>query len=258
MTTIANLPGVKEVETIRFFGNALALAADLAAIKGSTFMSVKLSADMLETDRRGALKRMNKRGNPFLAPGKSLQKFTDTQVSVNFDYAAKVERRGGEAPETHGNWSQAVIVNNHVSPLSTHKDDVVTVLETDPTKAICDDKGQIVDCVANRRAVLDAEGNVQFTCNNPRLYLRAEIQRNAGDEPREDRKMRSKSVYIDETGAIVPPEQVEPYLKSRSERTDGTDMVVYDIGNVVELKAGGLTYRNRLTEIVLRTWPVAV
>lgn len=258
MTTITNLPGVGEVETIRFFGNPLSLAGDLAGIKGSTFMSVKLSADMLETDRKGALKRMNKRGNPFLAPGKSLQKFTDTQVSVNFDYASKVERRGGAAPETHGNWSQAVIVNNHLSPLSTHKDDVVTVLETDPTKAICGENGKIVDCLANRRAVLDADGNVQFTCDNPRLYLRAEIQRNPGDGDRSERKMRSKSVYVDENRAIVPPEQVEPWLKSRSERTDETDMVVYDVNNIVELKASGLTYRNRLTEIVLRTWPVPV
>jgi hypothetical protein len=35
-------------------------------------------------------------------------------------------------------------------------------------------------------------------------------------------------------------------------------MVVYDIGNIVELKAGGLTYRNRVTEIKLQTWPIPV
>jgi hypothetical protein len=88
MKTIANLPGAGELETVRFFGSPLALAADLSAIKGSTFMSLRLAADMLETDRKGVLKRMNKRGNPFLADGKSLTKFTDVQVTVNFDYAA--------------------------------------------------------------------------------------------------------------------------------------------------------------------------
>lgn len=256
MTQVGAILGADDLQTVRFFGSGIALAADLANIRGSTFMTVRLSCDMLETDKRGALKRMKKTGNPFLADGKTLQKFTTVQVSVNFDYEAKRERREGAAPETHGNWMQAVIVGNYISPLATHKDDIVTVLETDTSKAILDNNGQIVECLANRRCFLDSVGNVQFTTQTPRLYLRAEIQRNSGDGSRDERTMRSKSVYIDQDGHEVSSETVEPFLKSRTDRTDETDFVVYDISNVVELKVKGLTYRNRITEVILNHWPV--
>ena len=254
-TPVGKIIGADDIQVVKFFGSPNALASDLSFVQGSTFMAVRLVADMTEMDDRNQPKRMKKRGNPWMVPGKSLRKFTTVQLTANFDYAAKVERRGGEESETKGNYSQALLCGGKVTPLSTHKGDILTHLETDPSKALCVD-GKIVDCLANRRATLDADGNIQFTTQNPRVYLRAEIVRNAGEGSRQERTMRSKSVYVDETGAIVPNEEVEPFLKSRSERTDETDFVLYTLSNIIELRVGGIVYRSRQTEHMLETWPV--
>lgn len=250
---IGQLSGSQDAVTVRFFGDPYALAADLSELHGHTFMRVLAIQDMEETDAKGQLKRMKKRGNPFL--GRGVTKYTDTQVTANFDYASKVERRDGDPSATKGNWSQAVIINGKLTPLSIHKSDILTELTTDPNGAKLDDDGNIVNCLGNCRAILDESESIQIATCSPRLYLRVEIIRESGDKPRDERKMRSTSVYLDRDKNEIPSGDIKPYLKSRGPRTDETDMQVFSLGNVIELRAGGVIYRKADAQALAENFP---
>ena len=237
--------------TVRYFGNPFFLARDLARLTGNQFVTFLACYDMTEQDSRGGLKRMKKIGNPFITTG--LFKVSRSSVSVNFDYEAKRDARDGKQPETVGNWMTAVIVENAITPLAVHKDDVVTILCPDGTQgAKVDSDGKIIDCIQNHRAVLDASGSIQFTTDTPRLYVRYEIQRAAGEEPRAERKMRSESHYFDGSGVEVDKASVEPYLKKRPVRKDETDFQVTPLDNVEELHAAGVFYRKLHSHAIVK------
>ena len=216
------------------------LALALVGLQGSQFLSATSAIDMLVVNAKGQLTKMNKTGNPFL--GKTLVKKTTQQATVNFNYQKKRQARSGDAPEHNGNWQTAVVINGKPTPLSTHKDDVKTKLTDDTTTAYLNDDGSIKDCIANHRAVFNSAGDIQFVTNNPRLYLRYETVRDGGGELRNDRKMRLQSVYVDAYGNEVAKSDVEPWLKSRKPRTDETDVQTLNLGNVSELRIGGIVY----------------
>jgi hypothetical protein len=225
----------------RTFVTPQQFATDLVYIRGSTFMSYIACFDMLETDGRGQLKKMKKTDNPFI--GKSLYKVTKARLSVNFNYESKVETRGGEKPGHHGNWSQVVIVQNQLTPISTHKEDILCKLETDPKKAQLDAEGKIIYCLANIQPILDDTGTVQFTTDDPRLYLRYELMREAGEGPRNERRMQLTSTYYDINGTEIPADKVEQFLKTRPERTDETDVQTTSLTHIAALTVNGITYR---------------
>jgi len=267
MTQIATMLSDAQLRDVLFFDNPIAFATALAACKGSSFIVFDAEFNMDQTDKDGKLKyfNKNKRGtkgktaepNPFL--GKGLRKLSHVQVTVNFNYEKKVENRGGEAPTHKGNWSQAVIVNGKVTPLSTHKDDILTELTTDKTNATLDEAGNIIDCLANRRVVLSADGNIQFMTPTPRFYLRAEIVRTAtadGDK-RADGQLHWVNKYVYPDGTELDAKALEDYLPAKTERTDETDFVVIGSENLVELRFGGQVWRRR-SPISVNIQPLSV
>lgn len=146
----------------------------LIARKGNMFASVVIKTD--------ADKKMNKgRGdnrNPYFGVG--IHKVTESNIMVNFDYAAALERRsdGEESAANNGNtWQQRVIVDGKPTPLTTHKDDVVSF----------DGK----DIVLN---------------DNPRAYLACEF-------------LKSKSQYVDAIGNPINGDLLKPWLKPRKPQT---------------------------------------
>jgi hypothetical protein len=197
---------------VRFFRDPIALATDLAAMVGPQFMAFDAVYDgdekMVQKDR------VTKLPNPYF--GKGLKKHSTTQVTVNFNYEAKVEKRDGEYAGT-GSWHQAILVNGKPSPLSTHKDDITI-----------------------------APDGTQTFVDNPRLYLRYEIVRVGEGEVRAEKTMRSESKYLLPDGSEVAKELVEPYLKAKSERKDETDFQVTALKNIVELRAGGMIFRSAM------------
>ena len=223
MTRLSQIP-IETAVHVKEFGEPLTLAKELAQnLTGHQFIAYDARFNIGdERDGKGALKYI--KGGKKDSPLPGIVKFTRAQLTVNFDYQAKVEKRDGEF-SGRGSWHTVVMVNGKISPLSVHKGDVVL-----------DD---------NKAQVLDSEGNTQFTTPNPRLYLRYEIVRAHGDEPRANRNMRSKSVYVDAEGNEVDKSLVEPHLKSRGPRKDETDFQLTALDNILELRAGHVVYRKR-------------
>lgn len=181
----------------------------LANRRGSAFASFEATYDMLETDDKGALKRMKKadvRGkagkpNPWLAHGKKLIKHATTHVMVTFDYDKRLKKvTDAKESAKDGNWQQAVIINGKLSPLTIHKGDILTKPKNG-AKPQKDGKYKYEDL----QAVYDNANNLIYTASpeKRRFYLRCEYK-------------SSESHYIDETGATIAPEMVKPWLKSSS------------------------------------------
>lgn len=241
-----NPRAAEQVQTAKLFTNPLALAEYLVELEGHQFLPED-SLKMVKYHRSYPKNSSSPVANPFIGSG--LHKVQNCQATVTFDYQKKREKRGGEEPEYRGTWHTVVMSNCKVSPLSVHKSDVVTELPKDKE-----------DKIANYRAVLDAEGNVQFTTDEPRLYLRYEIVRDHGEDDRQNRQMRLESRYLlpgKQHVRLITPDRayhwqgpceverasLEPFLPKRQPRKDETDMQVLSLAHVIELRAGGKVFR---------------
>lgn len=217
------------------------LVAILIGINRPTFIGTVEVFDMLEP------KRMNKTGNPFIGSPDGLFKVSRKQLTANFaSYEAKRELRAdaGEtvAERTHrGTWHTALIVGGDVTPLSIHKGDVVTRLAAAGDAGVILVDGKVKDCIANQRAILDADGNIQPITADPRLYLRYEIVRAAGDDPRPERRMKAESRYFTGKGEAISTDDVTPYLP-KPQRHDGTDVQLTGLENLRTLAIDGKVY----------------
>lgn len=191
----------------------LALTLMTADPKGSI---IAFSA-VYDMDGKG---KMLKTGNPYI--GKGLKKIAKTQATVRFDYQAKREARGGEAPKgIRKPWHTVILIDGKPSALSVHRGDVL--------------------CNADGDAVYDANGGLTYTAAEPRFYLRYEVQRNHGDGDRQSRKMRSTSEYRLPNGDTVPTAKIKPFLPDKS-RTDETDFQLTALGNLTALAINGQRY----------------
>jgi len=191
----------------------------------SSFLTFDAVYDMTEMDARNQPKKMKKTGNPFLASG--LEKHATTQVTVNWASSQeKSEKRGGDFSGA-GTWFTAVIVGGKVTPLAVHKADI----ETEPADGP----------LAKRRAIV-VNGGLVYKPNAKLFYLRYEIVRAPGDQPRQERTMRSTSHYQLPNGDKVDKSMVEPFLKSRGNREDETDIQVACLSNVTMLRIDGQVF----------------
>ena len=239
------LPNVKNV---RYFNNAVAFALYLMGVEGYPLMSQYAVYDM---DEDGKMLK-NKRGtrgknavvNPYL--GQGLKKYAVSKLTVSFDYYKKVEKREGELGETQGNWIQAVVINGKVTPLATHKGDVVTRL-----KEGIDPNSDEAKKFANHVAVMDDKGSVIFTADKPRLYLRYEIVRQGNSDDRNENRMISRSCYQTADGRVICKKNLEDYLPERKPRLDQTDVQLTSLENIVELRFNGEIWRNMNAEATL-------
>jgi len=230
------------VANVRYFNDVIDFGLYLLGVPGYPLLTQHAAYCM---DNEGKMLK-NKRGtrgnnavkNPFLGCG--LYKYAITQMTVSFDYYKKVEKRDGELGATEGNWIQAVIVGNRITPLATHKADVVTRL-----KDGIDPNSDDAKLIANQVAVLDDNGNVQFKSDNPRLYLRYEIIRHGTAEDRNEKTMRSRSCYRKADGSFVCKADLKDYLPERKPRLDQTDYQLTSLENVVELRFNGEIWRRR-------------
>ena len=237
-----NIIMANETKTVRFFKDSYALAKELLDLSGHKFMQLKTC---IAQDAK-----MNKTDNPFM--GKNVTKLSDTQVTVQFkSYDAKVEKRDGEKSESKGNWQTAFMQNGNVTVFAIHKGDVKTVLTTDRENAKLDKAGEISDCFGNHRAVLDENGDTILTTDEPRLYIRAEVVRDGGDQPRQDRKMRTKSIFLDTDGNKIEKTEIKPFIKKSKPRTDETDFQTFSLDNIVEVSADGMIYRRMNSKVII-------
>lgn len=166
--------------------------------------------------------KMNKgRGanrNPYL--GKGLKKLAKTNVLVNFDYSAALERRTeGKETAADGNWQQAVIVDGKLTPLAIHKADIKTQPKADA-------EAKNLKGYAALEAVYDAEGSIIIEAEEPRCYLRCEYR-------------SSESTYILD-GEEVSAEAVKPWLPKRQPQTVEHHTVT--LANVTVARFDGTTY----------------
>jgi len=222
-TTTAVTDGAPAVQVVNTEDFALAL---MELGNAPPIISYDAVYDMDEKKEDGSLKRMNKRGNPWI--GKGLRKFQTGQATVNWASSEeKTEKRGGEYAGT-GAWHTAVIVRNGTTPLSVHKEDI----ETTPP-----------DGNVNARRAIVRLGGLVYKTDKPRLYLRYEMKRAGGDEPRADRKVFTKSVYRLPDGTEVDAAEVKPYLKKKSQRKDETDIQTLSLPNVTRLAINGVIFK---------------
>jgi len=208
---LTNFAAALADKPVRFWANPVEFATFLATLKGPQFMSYDAVYDMEAKGKMLKKNRVTGLPNPYF--GRGLKKYATTQVTVNFDYKEKVERREGEY-SGKGNWTQAVLVGGKPSPLTTHKADVTA----------------------------GPNGEQRFV-ENPRLYLRCEIVRYGEGEKRADKEMRSTSEYRLADGTVVAYDDLKDYLPLPSERKDETDFICPSLENVVELRAGGVVWR---------------
>ena len=208
---VVNLNNAVQTTPVRFWRDPIEFATFLVALKGPQFMAYDAVFSMDDDGRMVQKHRVTKLPNPYF--GRGLVKEATTQVSVNFDYKEKVERREGEY-SGKGTWHTAVLVNGKPSPLSVHKSDVTV-----------------------------ADDGTQTFHDGCRLYLRCEIVRFGEGETRAEKSMRSTSRYVLPDGTEVAASDIEPYLKARSERKDETDFIVVTLSNISELRAGGVVWR---------------
>ena len=194
----------------------MALALELLTTDPSgTILSFQAEYSM---DAKG---KMLKTNNPYI--GKGLVKVAKTQATARFNYDAKVAKRDGEPAKTDRKpWHTVIMLNGKPSALSVHKGDVLTDENDD--------------------AVYAADGSLTFTADEPRLYLRYEVQRTSGVGVRASRKMRSTSEYR-LNGEPIATELVKPYLPNRKPRTDETDFQLTALDNLTALAINGQRYR---------------
>lgn len=236
---------VANAANIRFYSDAIDFALYLLGLPNKPIMSMHAAYCM---DNEGKMLK-NKRGtrapnavkNPFLGCG--LFKYSVSQHTVSFDYAKKVEDREGLRGETEGNWIQAVVVNNKVTPLATHKGDIQTRLREG-----IDPNSDAAKLVANQVAVLNAEGTVIFNTDQPRLYLRYEVIRTGDAIDRNEKSMRSRSCFRKGDGTFVCKADLTDYLPARKPRLDQTDYQLTALDNVVELRFNGERWRKRTVD----------
>jgi hypothetical protein len=130
-------------------------------------------------------------------------------VNVNYDYGKKYEARTGEAAPGTGNWQQAVIIDGRVSPLTTHRDDVI----------------------GNR-------DDTTIVARSGRFYLRyeplTEAQRAAGFGK------GNTSRYVDNDGKIIPDATVAPHFGSRAAQP--VEHRTLTLSNVTYAKIDGTEY----------------
>jgi hypothetical protein len=196
---------------VRFWSEPLEFATWLAGLKGPQFMAYDAVFDMEAKGKMLVKHRVTKLPNPYV--GRGLKKYSTTQVTVNFDYEAKVEAREGEF-SGKGNWTAAVLCNGKPTPLTTHKDDV--------------SEGP------------NGEQRFKSDC---RLYLRCEIVRYGEGDKRCEKSMRSESEYRLADGTVVAYDDLKDYLPLPSERKDETDFITVTLSNIVELRAAGQVWR---------------
>lgn len=239
---------IGNVKKVNYFNDAVAFALYLMGVEGYPLMSQYAAYDM---DEDGKMLK-NKRGtrgkaaiaNPFL--GRGLTKYAVSKLTVSFDYYKKVEKREGELGATQGNWIQAVVINGKITPLATHKGDIVTRL-----KDGIDVNSEEAKKIANQVAVMDDNGSVIFNTDKPRLYLRYEIVRRGNEESRNDNTMVSRSSYQTADGTVIDKKDLEDYLPERKPRTDETDVQLTSLDNIVELRFNGEIWRNMNADAAL-------
>jgi len=227
---------------VRYFNDIIDFGLYLAGLKGQPILSQHAAYDMEAEGKmlkkKDGSRKADAEKNPFYGTG--LVKYSVSQMTVSFDYAAKVEKRDGLRGETEGNWIQAVVIKGKITPLATHKGDIVTRLR-DGIDPNTDDAKKI----ANQVAVFDADGSVMFNTDSPRLYLRYEVIRNGNEVDRNEKKMRSRSCYRKADGTFVSKADIKPYLPKRKPRLDQTDYQLTTLDNVVELRFNGEIWRKR-------------
>jgi hypothetical protein len=199
--------------------------ASILKDKGSRSSFVTFTAEY-PMDNPG---KMTKKNNPFI--GQGIRKISRTQVTVNWSSTQdKVEKRGGEF-SGKGNWMQAVLIGNKVTPLAVHKDDIKTTVVLG-----------LPDKLANRRAVVQ-DGLLIYTAQKPRFYLRYEVLRESGTKSRDKRKMRSTSHYVAPNGSVIGKKRIEPFLPKKQPRKDETDIQVTALENLTELRIDGTSFK---------------
>ena len=235
----------KNASKFRFFNEIFPLALELTNVKGHQFISFECELpleDKLLKKKRGT-KGPTAVPCPYL--GRNLRKLSYKNATANFSYDAKVESRGGVVADTKGNWIQAVVYKGRITPLATHKGDIVTTVKPgiDPNSA--DAKKW-----ENRVAVMDDDDSIQFLpeCVEPRLYLRYEIIRSNGvtaeeKADRNKRKMQVDAVHIIDHGIAVDADDLKDYLPVPDYRDDQTDYQLMSLANLVRLNAGGLVWQ---------------
>jgi hypothetical protein len=226
---------------VKFFDDPVTFGLWLADLHGDQFMTYEAVYDLdkrMNKTKRGAPSRgPGAIKNPYL--GQGLRKYAVTQTVVCFDYDRKRELRGVPEPERKGNWIQAVVVNNRVTPLAVHKGDVVTTLK-DGIDAASPEAGAI----ANLRAVLNDQGTIQFLVDNPRLFLRYEIQRQPGEGERHERKLRSKSIILRPDGTEVSKADLADYLKPSDDERE-IDYGVTSLDGVLRVSISKTLWQRR-------------
>lgn len=215
---------------VGFIPNLKDFAFELMSLGGNQFMKLVARYSMDDANQ------MRSTDNPYF--GQGIYKISTSMLTVNFDYDRKVEGRGGERGETRGSWHTVCMMGGKVTPISTHKGDVVTCVS--PMAKPNPKTGKY--SVNQLEAVLDDSGTIQFTTPDPRLYLRYEVVREAGDGSRQERTMKSSSEYFDADGEPFDVELIRPFFPDKS-RKDETDFQLTPLAKVLELHAGGKIYR---------------
>tara|TARA_Y100000034_G_scaffold105973_1_gene134321 strand:+ start:390 stop:1088 length:699 start_codon:yes stop_codon:yes gene_type:complete len=159
--------------------------------------------------------------------GKGYRKASTTQASVNWASSQKKTEDRGGVFSGKGSWHTVVMIDGKVTPLSVHKADVLC--EDVPT-----DDGK-----TKKVAIVSDNGNLTYTAESPRFYLRYEVKRDGGDGARSERRMRSTSEYRKADGTVVDKATIEPWLKSRGPRKDETDIQLTALGNLTALQIDG-------------------
>lgn len=248
--------------TVQFFDDPCDLAVALLGVEGSTLLSTigVYEEDALRMNQTQRLEGEKKarwyektgkkkgRANPYTGSG--VRKESRSQQTVNFNYDQKVERRDGEQPESKGNHAQAVIIKGKVTPLSTHKADVICE-PIEGAKQVAKG-GCVIDgkryAYPDVRAVMDENGSVQFkTDQTPRLYLRCEYVRLGDADDRNERTMKTISRYLRPhatKGEVeVNRKRLAEFLPARRPRKDQTDMQTIALDNIVEIRFSGMVWR---------------
>jgi hypothetical protein len=133
---------------------------------------------------------------------------------VNYDYDKKLQNRtdGEEHAKGGSTWQQAVLLAGHLTPLTTHKDDVIRQTEDD---TICQPSA--------------------------RFYLRyepiTEAQKAAGFGKND------RSVYTDGHGTVLPYDMVKPFFFER--KATPVNHRTLTLNNLTSLKMGGIIYQLR-------------
>jgi hypothetical protein len=173
--------------------------------QGQQTITVEYLTDMLDGKKTRASARA--------AFPNGLFRHVRATVNVGFDYAAKVEKRtDGEETAKGGNWSQAVVIGERITPLSVHKADVLTL---DPL-TVKDDA---------------------------RAYLRYDLLTKAQEAANFGKK--DFSLYVDKDGNHVPEDAVKPHQPPY--RPGVVEFRLLGLANVLSVRFGGMVYHQSRT-----------